>query len=88
MFADDSNSKNSDYFIEFDMFVDSVIEKPVMHITGTCFSGEVPKSSPVMIIDSFSDEDKNKLMARYYNTVELGADAAEPEHVEEEVVSE
>lgn len=88
MFADDGNGKNGDYFIELDMFVDSVIEKPVLHITGTCFSGEVPKSSPVMIIDSFNDEDKNKLMARYYNTVELGADAAEPEHVEEEVVSE
>lgn len=88
MFADDNNSKNSNYFIELDMFVDSIIEKPVLHITGTCFSGEVPKSSPVMIIDSFSDEDKNKLMARYYNTVELGADAAEPEHVEAEVVSE
>ena len=41
-----------------------------------------------MIIDSFSDEDKNKLMARYYNTVELGANDAEHEHVEEEVVSE
>ena len=88
MFADDGNGKNGDYFIELDMFVDSVIEKPVLHITGTCFSGEVPKSSPVMIIDSFSDEDKNKLMARYYNTVELGTDTTEPEHVEAEVVSE
>lgn len=88
MFADNANEAHGDYFIELDMFVDSVIEKPVMHITGTCYGGEVPNASPVMIIDSFSDEDKNKLMARYYNTVELGADTAEPEHVEAEVVPE
>lgn len=87
IFADDSGSQSGDYFIEFDMFVDSVIEKPVMHITGTCF-GATPNSAPVMIIDSFSDEDKNKLMARYYNTIELDAGNAEPEHVEAEVIPE
>jgi hypothetical protein len=86
MFADDSNEGHGDYFIEIDMFVDAVIEKPVMHIVGTCFSGEVPNSSPVLILDSFNDEDKNKLMAKYYNTVELGADSVEPEHVEAEII--
>jgi len=84
MFADDNDSQSGDYFIELDMFVDSVIMKPIMHITSTCF-GTAPNSAPVMLIDSFSDEDKNKLMAKYYNTVELDA---EPEHVEAEVIPE
>lgn len=57
------------YLIEFDVYAESSINKPIIHIIGQTFSSEDKKCE--LVLPSFTEEDRKILMAKFMNTADL-----------------
>lgn len=83
----DSNNKNvfishhylividEEYLIEFDVYAESSINKPIIHIIGQTFSSEDKKCE--LVLPSFTEDDRKILMAKFMNTADLSDDSSE-----------
>ena len=63
------------YLIEFDVYAESSINKPIIHITGQTFSSEDKKCE--LVLPSFTEEDRKILMAKFMNTADLSDSSIE-----------
>lgn len=83
----DANNKNvfishhylividEEFIIEFDVYAESSINKPIIHIIGQTFSSEDKKCE--LVLPSFTEEDRKILMAKFMNTADLSDDSSE-----------
>lgn len=63
------------YLIEFDVYAESSINKPIIHIIGQTFSSEDKKCE--LVLPSFTEDDRKILMAKFMNTADLSDDSSE-----------
>lgn len=63
------------YLIEFDVYAESSINKPIIHIIGQTFSSEDKKCE--LVLPSFTEEDRKILMAKFMNTADLSDSSIE-----------
>lgn len=63
------------YLIEFDVYAESSINKPIIHIIGQTFSNEDKKCE--LVLPSFTEEDRKILMAKFMNTADLSDSSIE-----------
>lgn len=63
------------YLIEFDVYAESSINKPIIHIIGQTFSSEDKKCE--LVLPSFTEEDRKILMAKFMNTADLSGESVE-----------
>lgn len=63
------------YLIEFDVYAESSINKPIIHVVGQTFSSEDKKCE--LVLPSFTEEDRKILMAKFMNTADLSGESIE-----------
>ena len=63
------------YLIEFDVYAESSINKPIIHIVGQTFSSEDKKCE--LVLPSFTEEDRKILMAKFMNTADFSDSSIE-----------
>ena len=66
---------DEEYLIEFDVYAESSINKPIIHIVGQTFSSEDKKCE--LVLPSFTEEDRKILMAKFMNTADLSGESVE-----------
>lgn len=66
---------DEEYIIEFDVYAESSINKPIIHIIGQTFSSEDKKCE--LVLPSFTEEDRKILMAKFMNTADLSGESVE-----------
>lgn len=73
--ADKYIDEDEYYLIEFDVYAESSINKPIIHIIGQTFSSEDKKCE--LVLPSFTEEDRKILMAKFMNTADLSDSSIE-----------
>ena len=61
--------------ILLDVYAESSINKPIIHIVGQTFSSEDKKCE--LVLPSFTEEDRKILMAKFMNTADLSDSSIE-----------
>ena len=74
-------ASDNNHYLRFTVYGEPAINKPVINIEGKMFVSNDMK--PSLIVESFSKEDKDKLMAEYFSTVEFEPITV-PDHEESE----